>query len=44
MVRLVSLSFLLVFTSLAHAAMPASAAAFIDKHCIECHDSDTKKG
>lgn len=44
MLRLASLSVLLAFTSLAHAALPASASAFLDHHCIECHDADMKKG
>ena len=26
------------------AALPASAADFIQGHCVECHDADTKKG
>jgi len=25
-------------------SLPGSASAFFEKHCLECHDSDTKKG
>lgn len=29
---------------LAGATLPPATSSFVEKHCLECHDSDTKKG
>ncbi|MFT5856952.1 MAG: hypothetical protein ACI8XO_004208, partial [Verrucomicrobiales bacterium] len=34
----------LLFTPCAQAAELADTAAFLEKHCFECHDSDSQKG
>jgi mono/diheme cytochrome c family protein len=42
MPRLVAFAFLALFCGPSHAAVPV--AAFLEGHCVECHDADVKKG
>jgi len=41
---LAAVFFLIVAAPLQSAPTPRPAAPFLQKHCVECHDSDTKKG
>ena len=40
----VALVLAVTFAAVAPAAVPAPSRAFFDKHCVSCHDADTKDG